>query len=359
MNSNQEPSDEPDYGAHAHESADASPIPLAALMAAEAGFPTPWSVNQPVPARVRRLRLEHKARACEELITDIQQWLVDDDLNVRTQARAEVTTLLRRLHVGDENEHRREPSPDSVWVRLSNKLVYRRGVDVPVPKWATLKGQRRIRWVLNWSGLVLALCTTAALATGRPVVALCFFTTTVAIDLAEHVFTKLVRNRSVDLRWFSCVTTQIGDAFILSGIAMALALGARPMVAAGVVAAVLTSMVSSFVRVSALQAGHRIWLSRTVRAGRYTAVLIYCVVTALGLSGARGAIAAAVVVFATAVWELAGVALTILRGEHESSGQVIVMDADERISMYAIDLPATEFDDSLTRMTLEEGEVGV
>lgn len=318
---------------------DASFAHVAEVAAAAAGFPTSRTTNQLVNDRVRQIRLQHKAYAARELVTDIQQWLVDDSREVRALARTTVRELLRALYLGDEDDSEPTP-PERGRVRV---VLERWGArlsavdpDARLPWWREAVGQRRIRWVLNALVLVFGAATAWAVATANPYWALFGLAATIAVDRAETVYTKIVRNRSVDQRWLACVASQVADTLMLTGIAVSFALVTRPLVAAGVVTAIFISVTGSFIRVSALQAGHRIWLSVNVRVVRWAAVGAYSLALIMANLHVWVAVVAAVSVGLTGLWEAGNAIWRVMHDEETKTANVVVIDADNHVEKYPV-----------------------
>lgn len=291
------------------------------------GFATARPGTVPLSPKKRRQIVAARTHAAQERIVDLQQMLVDDDMEVRDLARNGLRDVMLRIYTGDVNQHDHNaaslPWPD----RLLRRLLPRGNEDGPEPWWAQRSNTQRARQ--RWAQLCTVaavfsatVATSAALAFGKPVIALPCLLIAGLMCVGEDAFARAVGLRSATLRWFSCVAGHLGDLGMITAISFFLFVNSHRQVAAIVAASVLVGLFGSFVRVSALQAGYRFWVSSQERILRYLSVVFFCL-SALNGHFVLGGLVTAALVSGYGLWESAYVPWKVLRGPRLRSGGMI------------------------------------
>ena len=257
---------------------------IAWSVAGKLGFATPIPPGHEVPVQRRIGRCNARVRAALTAVGDIQQWLVDDNPDVRTAAREGVRQVLYSAYAGDQNEYSWSlPASPAGLDRLMFRFLHRRvSPDGAAPWWDSPKRQRLVRKVLIGAAFVLAACAGVALGARHPLVALPLLSAAGIVDLLDGAFARTVRMRDARLRWRSCISSHAGDLMMLLGAAAAEAAATTEGVAAWIVIAMTLSLFASFTRTSALQAGYRFWRSRRERWARYVSLSWFAVWIAAG-----------------------------------------------------------------------------
>lgn len=269
-------------------------------------------------------------------VTDLQQWLVDDDARVRDAAREGLRKVLYVAYTG----HHEEPVPVSgTLTRLPDLALAqltrpRLGPDRPPPAWYSPVGGARVRKAAVAGTLLGAAAAAAALVAGSlwvvPLLAV-----TALLDIFDGAFARLTRLRDPHLRWLSCVASQAADMALIAGVAAAEYSHGRPVLASCTVAAMLATLFAAFVRVSALQAGYRFWRSPHERLIRWLAVLSYVSADTVGATSI-GAIFIIALLLTTAGFEL----FRVLRGVRSVAskyGGLFVLNDDHTVDSWRLE----------------------
>lgn len=163
------------------------------------GFAQPGEPVARVAEDRRLLAVDVRTRATCELVTDLQQWLVDDSATVRASARAGLRQVMQRLYTGDRDER----AETRTRTRRADRLMahfFVSAPDGPERWWQRRSAQRRLRVLLVCLSFVSALATATSLALGLPLVALALLGVAGVLDVAEapsHV-------------WWVCATLDYG-----------------------------------------------------------------------------------------------------------------------------------------------------
>lgn len=301
-----------------------------------------YAVPTPPGARLSSSRREHlaKNRSARALkaISELQQWLLDDDAEVRRTARDGIRKALYVAYTGDNSG---PELPHSRLLQLPDRLlmrVLRRDIDpdAPEPTWSRPKSAMRIRRAAITAALVSACCTGLALATGHFVLALVLLPLTMALDVLEGSFARLSRVKDAHLRWLSCVSSHAGDLVMLGGVALSSrAYGSSDLVPL-VVGVTLVAMFVSFIRVSALQAGYRFWRSLAERLTRWGSIAAYAAAVLLGYPEV-GVLVLITALGCFAVYEVTRVLHGVDRMSPMHGGIVLINEGDATISSYRLE----------------------
>jgi len=228
--------------------------------------------------------VKNRSMRAAAAISELQQWLVDDDLGVRKAARAGVTKSLYVAYTGDQNDRIRQQRRLTGRADLFLGAALSRCVDPDdrEPWWASDGGVAAIRRSAIGTAFACAVLSATMFATGRLLIALVFVALATILDVFEGSFARVSGLRNAQLRWLSCVTNHAASLALLVGIALSLLLHESKYMAALVAASMLFTLFVSFVRVSALQAGYRYWHSPIERLVRWTSVGAYATAASAG-----------------------------------------------------------------------------
>lgn len=319
-------------------------LELGYRIASRHGFATPRSGNPVLTPNDRRRLVRNRGVRAVTALTQLQQWLADDDPVVREDARANIARCLRVAYTGE----RREPVGfmDRVVIRrldgaVEHALGRGRDADRPEPRWARPSGIRAIRFAGISAALAFAVTAMFLLAFGHPAVALAAISAAAILDMAEGSFARATRAHDAQLRWFSCVISHLGDVLILSGVFWAEQRAGTPGSGYVVLGAGLVSLFASLVRVSALQAGFRFWRSPLERVVRFTGFVAYCIASAVG-SGSVGAAAVSVLLIAFALGEIVRVVWRI--AEHQVGRGGFIFLTDDSATCWSFEEAETDVD---------------
>jgi hypothetical protein len=253
-------------------------FPSAMASAERRGFAVKQPAGQPRTAEHRQRMIRARLLQAAGALTELGQWLEDDDESVRLSARDAVNRCLEIAYTGDRPEPAR-----GVMDRILNRVdSWLRGVlerfvdpDDAEPAWAQPRRLRQTR--LIGVGLVLASATLAAVSlwAGWLVVALVAVITMALFDILEGSFARVTAMRDAQVRWLSCVLSHVSDVVVMVGMAIYLARRGLAGPADLMLLAAVISAVGSFVRVSALQAGNRFWRSPVERVVRFASALAF------------------------------------------------------------------------------------
>jgi hypothetical protein len=302
---------------------------IAWAMAEKHGFavPTPRGVALSVEQRVNRVR--GRSDAARTALTDLQQWLLDDDKDVRQQSREAIRSIVCVAYAGDRSDREarnkvRQPLFDRIVARA---IARRTDLDSPAP-WGRSRVQRRVRFALITAALGLSIAAALFIGLQHPAAAAPLVVGAAVLDILDGAFARATHMRDARLRWHSCVNSQLGDMVMLVSIAIAsMTAGETGAWASLMAAAILMSLFGSFVRTSALQAGYRFWRSALERWLRYISILIYCACAAAGHNDAGVSIAAATVgVFGA--WEILRVVISVGRMVPVETAGMVFVDTD-------------------------------
>ncbi len=219
-------------------------------------------------------------------LTELGQWLEDDDLTVRSSARESIHRCLQIAYTGDRPEPpqgRLEAGLDMVGKWLGAFLGRFVHQDSAVPTWTQPRHLRRFRAVGIGLALLSAVLTAACLGAGIPKIAVVFLTTLAVIDTLEGSFARVARMRDPQMRWMSCVFSHVGDIVVMIGMALFLLRQGYAADAELLLVAAIVSIAGSLVRVSALQAGYRFWRSPLERVVRFSAFFVISAICVAGL----------------------------------------------------------------------------
>lgn len=217
-------------------------------------------------------------------------WLADEDADVRRAARDSLRACLQVAYTGDRPDR---PDRNESWLGHVDRVVVRclRGhldPDRPEPEWMSAAGAARVRRKAILATQLLALGSAGCLAAGLVIPAVLLFLLMAGLDIAEGAFTRVSGLRDPMLRWASCVGSHTADLALLGGLAAQRALADAPGQAAVMLVAMLATLLGSFVRVSALQAGYRLWRSSGERLARWASLGLYGVSVLAGRLGVTG-----------------------------------------------------------------------
>ncbi len=243
------------------------------------GFAVDQSARILTPAE-RRQRVLGRLTLATSALTDLQQWLEDDDPAVRASAREAVHRCLQIAYTGDQPEPTRGLLERCLnWVdrRLGNVLKRRVDPDAPMPQWALPTALRRARGAGIAVVFAFSLGVALAFASGAFLTAIGLLCVVSAVDTLEGSFARVTRMRDPQMRWLSCVFSHLDDLVIMLGIAAAAPEGLSTIA----LGAALASVFGSLVRVSALQAGYRFWRSPAERVARFSAFLVFAVLASV------------------------------------------------------------------------------
>ncbi len=299
------------------------------------GFATTSRPVRTLPSERREELVAYRIRAAHELVTDVQQWIIDDDAQVSGRAQDGLRNLLASILTADRNPRERvRPRPgllDGTINRLDNWLGRWLGhadPDGPEPWWASAALQRRVRQAaLGVAGLA-AVGNIAAVLLRAPLVALALLLTTGLAVWFERAFTRFVQGgRSGLLRWFSCVVGQLLELSFAASVAL---VAPSRTAAAAVAGGLILALFGSYARTSALQVGHRLWLSREERVLRYMALASYCALSLVGHS-LTGVLAVALVFALGGLMQLIRTVRVICTGPSMESGEIVVFCTDNSL----------------------------
>jgi hypothetical protein len=261
-------------------------------------------------------------------VIDLQQRLIDDSPDVVDRARQGLRQILHRIYTGDQNKYVGASGKGTVVDWLLIRLFGQPDPDVPEPWWLDPMRQRIARSLAIVVMLIFAAAAALAIWTDHVALAILLVALAGSVEALEGAFTRVVKLRSPTLSWASCVARHCGELVMVGSIAAAqhgITLGAW-----AVIAAVQISLFGSFVRVSALQAGYRFWVSRKERYMRYLAIFSYCILSLLGFS-AEGALVAAALVGGFGIMESAYVMYKVMRGPRVRSAELIFIDRENQV----------------------------
>lgn len=294
------------------------------------GFTQPGGANRELGPKRRAALVAAQAHTAREFVVEVQQWLYDDDPVVVSAARNGLRRVHEQIYVGSPDEHVGESGNKNLADRLITRLLGREQPDGPEPWWRRRHLQQSVRGGALIALVLLTAATASSIASHHLVVALAFLAAAGAIDIGEGAFARVVKLRSAILRWESALLSHFGDLLMIGAIAVAQVrfddgLGSWP-----VTAALLFSLFGALVRVSALQAGYRFWVSRRERYVRYSGIISYCLLALAGYSAA-GAYICAVAVGLYGVFEGLRVLRDVVRSPHARTVGVVLMDDDNTL----------------------------
>ena len=259
-------------------------LSMARNLADHHGFAVKRPDGVPLSSDERRRLIRSKMLQAAGALTELGQWLEDDDLEVRDSARESIHRCMQIAYTGD----RPEPAPgrmergfDRVDKWLGSFLGRFVHPDSPIPPWTKPRQLRHLRAAGIGTAFLAAVLASIAFWANRPNVAVVLLAALAFVDTIEGSFARVTRMRDPQMRWMSCVFSHVGDTVVMVGMALLL-LGLRDQADAEILlVATIVSVVGSLVRVSALQAGYRFWRSpfeRVVRFAAYFSFSVLCIV---------------------------------------------------------------------------------
>ncbi|MGD9961646.1 hypothetical protein [Nocardioides sp.] len=289
----------------------------------------------PLHPRYRRALVASRAHSAHESIAEVQRSLLDDSPEVRQEARRSLRDLLYRLYVGEHND--RDGAPQSrPWLdRTIVALVGGRDPDGPEPRWSRPEFQTRLRSAVIVSTLLMAVVSGLLVVTDRWTVALAGLSGMGALMILDAAFSRLSSVKSAEIRWASCVASHAGDVFVLGCIAYAQVQLRYEWTALVMAAAALVSLFASFVRVSALQAGHRSWFSLRERQVRYFSMLIIAVAASTVYSS-QVIVSCGAAIMVVGCVEAIRVVRVVFTGPSITTGDILFVGSDDTLHLWSL-----------------------
>jgi hypothetical protein len=307
-----------------------------AAAATRYGFAAPGAEPDHLDRVRRRRRVQLLTHSATETVEHVQQYLADPDPEVRDAARNGTRRVMHRCYTGDRSERawRSDVKPylaDS-WI---GRALGTPADDGPQPSWTNPQVQRLTRLRLILAACLAAVGAAVLVACHLPLFAVPFLFAAAGFDVADGAYARVVGMRDAELRWLSCVASHLCDLTVLGAVAFAAYEAGSTGLALAVVVAMLVSMVGSFVRVSALQAGYQFWRSRNERVVRYVTLLSYCVLVPVH-GEAPADLMIAVVLTAFGVAEVARVLVSVARMPVVRAAGVVFVDRDDELQWWGL-----------------------
>lgn len=292
-------------------------LPLGMEIAGRLGYAVERPAGEQCSPAERQRKIRSRLTQASGALTQLGQWLDDDDEQVRTAARNAIHKCLQIAYTGDRPEsahgimERFFIRTDRLVSRFLERFIH---PDQAEPKWTQPSQLRKSRLLGIATALVAAVVAAVALWAHFPLVAVIAICCMAVIDGLEGSFARVMGMRDAQVRWFSCVASHIGDLAVMMGMSAYLyAAGLFPFAYLMLLVAIVSSL-GSMVRVSSLQAGQRFWRSPTERVVRFTSAVAFASAAGVGLAKAGFALAATAL-FAYASYE---VVRTVRRVDHLS-----------------------------------------
>jgi phosphatidylglycerophosphate synthase len=328
-----------------------------ALIAGERlGFAVGQRGTRLVDSTRRAALVQARTNAAFECVVDLQQWLLDDDEAVRRSSREGLRRVLHRIYTGDQNDRdlraRRSRPVDLVVARALSRV----DDDRPGPWWSDPIRQKLTRAALILFSLGFAVFSGVSITVGQPELALATLAIAGVLDVLDGAFARVVGLRSAELRWASCVFSHFADAFLMGSVAFAMAMAHAQPSTFIASAAVFAGLFGSFVRVSALQAGVRSWLSPQERYFRYGGIAAYCWLTIFGLPEV-GAIGCAVAFGGFGLIEAVRVLTKVITSPDMQNGGVVFVDENQVVHEWLLIDSPDEVEECVTHDWLVELDV--
>ena len=292
-------------------------LPQGLEIAGRLGFAVERPAGEQRSSEERQFKIRSRLTQASGALTQLGQWLDDDDEAVRTAARDAIHICLQIAYTGDRPEmahgimERFFIRTDRLVSRFLQRFIH---PDQAEPRWTRPPQLRKYRLLGITTALIAAIVSAAALWRHSPLVAVVAICCMAVVDGLEGSFARVMGMRDAQVRWYSCVASHVGDLLVMLGMSAYLyAEGLFPFAYLMLLAAIVSS-VGSMVRVSSLQAGQRFWRSSTERVVRFTSAVGFASVAGFGLAKVGCAVAASTL-FSYACYEIVR---TVRRVDHLS-----------------------------------------
>jgi hypothetical protein len=264
-------------------------LPQALAIAGRLGFAVERPAGEQCSPEERRRKIRSRLTQASGALTQLGQWLDDDDELVRMAARDAIHKCLQIAYTGDRPEmahgimERFFIRVDRLVSRFLQRFIH---PDQAEPRWTQPPQLRKFRLLGIASALIAAVIATAALWGHFPMVAVVAVCCMAVVDGLEGSFARVMGMRDAQVRWYSCVASHVGDLLVMLGMSAYLYAEGLFSFAYLMLLVAIVSSVGSMVRVSSLQAGQRFWRSSTERVVRFTSAVGFASAASFGFAKA-------------------------------------------------------------------------
>lgn len=264
-------------------------LPQGMEIAGRLGFAVDRPAGEQCSTAERQRKIRSRLTQASGALTQLGQWLDDDDEQVRTAARDAIHKCLQIAYTGDRPEpahgmmERFLIRTDRLVSRFLQRFIH---PDQAEPKWTQPRQLRKFRLLGIAAALIASVVTAVALWAHFPLVAVAAICSMAVIDGLEGSFARVMGMRDSQVRWFSCVASHIGDLVVMLGMSAYLYAAGLFSFAYLMLLVAIVSSLGSMVRVSSLQAGQRFWRSPTERVVRFMSAVGFAAAASIGLAKA-------------------------------------------------------------------------